>query len=656
MLEATPQYELNRQAALQALNILGTERTIEFDIFPEIASQLLSTPIAAISFIDTNRQWFKASVGLDIEEMPRNVSFCAQAILRPDEILYVPDATRDPRFADNPLVSGEFGLRFYAGAPIIGPSGHAIGSMCVVDREPRTVSEDRLDQLRKLAIGVGNVLKRHASEQAFRKQEASQAMMQSILASMFQKVDAAVAIIRSQGTILLANPGFTKLLGYSADGLAHIAIRDISAPECHPAMVAAHERQLATGDPYELEVVLIRKDRSHVPVRFTSALVQRADAQPFRVLTLHASKAFSPPPPPQRSESLKAVAGCVQLLGLDPVKAAYGLRWEEVRSRLMLAAENILKRRLSDTDIYSRTNDDGFSIWFKEGTEDENAARMARIGREIRVMLLGDLGEDTPCSVGSYTQVTEVADPSAPQSVVMEALTRRLAERRREAEQQARELLEAVLRDQPREHTPVCSISGQATPSAFIDLPRALQGRFAGAMSLAGGAEADIDTELLRLGLAVQSVMEDVEQGGSAIHFIRLPITLFIRRVARERFLSQWRTFGPAVGSRLFVMLSGVSAEVNNTRVADAARIVQSMAKGVGVLLDQVEQLPFDLQSCPFSMIGLSSESASATPDAKLRAFILRMHQAKARVMVRLATGEPPHRWRSLGVDLTTVA
>ncbi|MET0437174.1 MAG: GAF domain-containing protein, partial [Devosia sp.] len=133
--------ERERLTALIALNILETERTADFDIFPGLASQLFSTPIAAISLIDKDRQWFKASVGLDVVETSRDASFCAHAILHPNEVLYVPDATQDPRFADNPLVVGDFGLRFYAGVPIIGPSGHALGALCVIDREPRNASE-----------------------------------------------------------------------------------------------------------------------------------------------------------------------------------------------------------------------------------------------------------------------------------------------------------------------------------------------------------------------------------------------------------------------------------------------------------------------------------------------------------------------------------
>ena len=161
--------EDKRLAALIALDIIETERTAEFDIFPTLARSLFSTPIAAISLIDENRQWFKASVGLNVSETPRDVSFCAHVILSPTEALCVPDATKDPRFADNPLVTGEFGLRFYVGVPITGPSGHPLGALCVMDRKPREVSKEVLEQLQQLAVGVGSALKLHASVQELRK-------------------------------------------------------------------------------------------------------------------------------------------------------------------------------------------------------------------------------------------------------------------------------------------------------------------------------------------------------------------------------------------------------------------------------------------------------------------------------------------------------
>jgi GAF domain-containing protein len=133
---ATPPDEDARLAALRALGLLDTAPEREFDDIVEIARALFGVPIAYVSLIDAHRQWFKARAGLDASETPREVSFCGHAIHR-DEPLVVLDAAEDPRFHDNPLVTGGPQFRFYAGAPLRLPGGHRIGTLCAIAPEPR---------------------------------------------------------------------------------------------------------------------------------------------------------------------------------------------------------------------------------------------------------------------------------------------------------------------------------------------------------------------------------------------------------------------------------------------------------------------------------------------------------------------------------------
>ncbi|HLG42000.1 MAG TPA: GAF domain-containing protein, partial [Planctomycetota bacterium] len=148
-----PKDESTRLEALRRYKILDTASEEAFEDIVRVAAQVCCTPIALVSLVDRDRQWFKASVGMNLPETPREIGFCAHAILSP-EPLVVPDTTADRRFCENPLVTSDPKVRFYAGIPLTTPEGQRIGALCVIDHVPRRLTTPQLEAMRVLSHTV----------------------------------------------------------------------------------------------------------------------------------------------------------------------------------------------------------------------------------------------------------------------------------------------------------------------------------------------------------------------------------------------------------------------------------------------------------------------------------------------------------------------
>ncbi len=246
MKASLPPDEPQRLAALRRYEVLDTLPEAAFDDLALLASQICQTPIAAISLVDEDRQWFKSRIGIDATETPRAVSFCAHAILNQDELLEVKDATLDARFADNPLVTSDPRIRFYAGAPLVTPEGQALGSLCVIDRAPRRLTAEQLAALRTLSRHVvaqlelhrgareleHEVAERRRSEQALR---ASEQFLQDTLDALSSEI----VILDESGRIVAANAARNRfarenpqLTGGEGTGANYLELCDRTQGEC----------------------------------------------------------------------------------------------------------------------------------------------------------------------------------------------------------------------------------------------------------------------------------------------------------------------------------------------------------------------------------------------------------------------------------------
>ena len=219
----TPSNESSRLAALLRFELLDTPAEAMFDNITALAAQICETPIALISLVDAERQWFKSRQGLDARETPRELAFCAHAI-NGETLFEVENALLDPRFRDNPLVTGAPDIRFYAGMPLADSEGHNLGTLCVIDRQPRQLSERQKGALKLLAQQAINLFELRLQT---RQQQEQAALHKAILSS----VGTAVLITDMAGVIRQASPGVLPLLGYEVDALVGQSLGLVLADE-----------------------------------------------------------------------------------------------------------------------------------------------------------------------------------------------------------------------------------------------------------------------------------------------------------------------------------------------------------------------------------------------------------------------------------------
>ncbi len=219
----TPSNESSRLAALLRFELLDTPAEAMFDNITALAAQICETPIALISLVDAERQWFKSRQGLDARETPRELAFCAHAI-NGETLFEVENALLDPRFRDNPLVPGAPDIRFYAGMPLADSEGHNLGTLCVIDRQPRQLSVQQKGALKLLAQQAINLFELRSQT---RQQQEQAALHKAILSS----VGTAVLITDMAGVIRQASPGVLPLLGYEVDALVGQSLGLVLADE-----------------------------------------------------------------------------------------------------------------------------------------------------------------------------------------------------------------------------------------------------------------------------------------------------------------------------------------------------------------------------------------------------------------------------------------
>jgi PAS domain S-box-containing protein len=277
-----PGSSADRTRALAQYGITDTPPEQEYDDVVRIAATLCRVPIALISFVDDERQWFKAKSGLSLAETPREHAFCAHAIASPDEIMVVQDALQDERFATNPLVTGDPQIRFYAGAPLVTADGHTLGTICVMDRVPRNLEPQTLDALAALARQVIILLEQRKTRAelehaltAMRAADADSRRAGALFAEAFENAPIGIALVSASGHWLRVNRSLCEILGYMPEQLLSTTFQAITHPEDLQADLSYVEALLSGAiRTYEMEKRYIRKNSESIWALLSVSLVR----------------------------------------------------------------------------------------------------------------------------------------------------------------------------------------------------------------------------------------------------------------------------------------------------------------------------------------------------------------------------------------------
>ncbi len=268
----TPRDEAQRLEALRRYEILDTIPEQAFDDLTLLAAHICGVPIALISLIDADRQWLKSKVGMAMAETSRDIAFCAHAIFQ-TELLIVPDALRDERFADNPLVTAPPNIRFYAGAPLVTSEGYGLGTICVLDSAPRELTPGQKEALSALGRQVMALLeaRRQSVELALLNEKLLREVQErKRMKEVLRLRDRALASVtegilitdarQPDNPIVYANAGYERLTGYRQEEIRGRDCRFLEGVNTDPSTVAEIREALAAGRPFTVEILNYRKD------------------------------------------------------------------------------------------------------------------------------------------------------------------------------------------------------------------------------------------------------------------------------------------------------------------------------------------------------------------------------------------------------------
>jgi diguanylate cyclase len=284
-----PANEDKRLRLLRSLDLLDTPSEELFDRITRIVAEMLHVPIALVSLVDEHRQWFKSRVGVDVCETSRDASFCAHAV-HSERPLVVEDTHQDERFSGNPLVTGEPFIRFYAGVPLRSSEGLVLGTLCAIDRTPRTLTAGAQSALVDLAATIEReIVQREAVRDTRAVQEVDRRKLllsESRFRTIFQQTPSGKAIVDLDGRFVEVNPKLCEITGYSAAELTQMTFQEITE-EADLAADLHHVAELVAGriKAYTMEKRYRRRDGGTVWIELSVALIRDDEGRPLHFVS-----------------------------------------------------------------------------------------------------------------------------------------------------------------------------------------------------------------------------------------------------------------------------------------------------------------------------------------------------------------------------------
>lgn len=524
----------------------------------------------------------------------------------------------------------------------------------------------RMTQLRDPLSGRLHAVLLGQDITASRRRAQEQAATQALFAAMFLKVDVAVALVGADGRVFMANPAMQALFGYTTETLTGMHVRDLVDPAEAAAAQRNHERQIAGEPTYRRSLRALLADGQLLPVRITSALIQRPDLERFRVITILPEGG-----PPAEAESAKEVQaaaipalpstatvemGEVRMLSLDALKEAAGKEWEATAGKLMLAAEAVIKRRLRPADVFSRAAETSFLIWFADRNEEANAARLTAMAREIRIRLLGLFGESPLAQVRTMAVRVTMEGEQAPSPERLSQMAEKVEAKREDSRAEARALLERVLGNPPAELLRVTDRDFRPTGYAWLDLPRALRGRLNAAEAMLAEEDHPPGLDRLLLQLALQGIQKDRELGQAHLFLLPIAYDHLLSRRQREALLDRLRLLEGPARQRLLCLISDIPADTAPERVREAMQLLAPLVQGVGLLTTSPELPAETFLACRPALVAVEAEVGEVPPEEKSFNLIGKARAASIPVLVRVAQPVQMKNWRELGATLFAIA